>query len=75
MISHMNKDHVDAMRGYCKLEGIQALGQDPVMLAIDHEGFEMLVNGGTVRILFKEKCTTPQQVREALVKLAEEARK
>ncbi len=70
----MNEDHVNTMRDYCKFKGVMNISEDPTMLAIDKDGFDMLVNGKTLRISFKCECTTPQQVREALVELANEAR-
>jgi putative heme iron utilization protein len=74
MVNHMNKDHVDAMRDYCKFNNVIITNEDPKMLAIDQDGFDMLVNGETLRISFKYKCITPQQVREVLVEMAKEAR-
>ena len=74
MIDHMNQDHVDAMRDYCKHNGVLAIVEEPVMLGIDQCGFDMLVNGEKIRMTFKHKCASPTQVREALVDLAQEAR-
>lgn len=74
MIAHMNEEHVDAMRDYCQLYGVTLLKGDPKMLRIDSAGFEILVNGERLRIDFARKCDSPQQVREALVGLAKQAR-
>ena len=74
MIDHMNEDHVDAMRDYCNYAGIEIGDSDPEMVSIDQAGFELLVNAKRVRFDFKEKCMTPQEVRKALVELAETAR-
>jgi len=74
MVDHMNKDHVDAMRDYCRLKKVIYINQDPKMLAIDQDGFDMLVNGELLRITFENRCATPKDVREALVNLANQAR-
>ncbi len=74
MISHMNTDHVDAMRDYCRHANIETSEIDPQMIHIDQHGFNLDVNGQNVRFDFKEKCTSPDEVRNALVALAETAR-
>ena len=74
MISHMNSDHVDAMRDYCRYANIEIGEVDPQMTRIDQNGFNLDVNGRNVRFEFKETCTSPDEVRSALVKLAETAR-
>lgn len=74
MISHMNTDHVDAMRDYCCHANIEIGEVDPRMTHIDQNGFNLDVNGQNVRFDFKEKCTSPDEVRKALVELAETAR-
>ena len=74
MISHMNADHVDAMRDYCRYASIEINEVDPKMIHIDQNGFNLDVNGQNIRFEFKEKCTNPDDVRKALVELAETAR-
>lgn len=74
MIEHMNEDHVDAMRDYCKLFGVSIGEEQPKMVSITPVGFDLLVNEERVYFAFDKKCTTPQAVREALVALAEKAR-
>ena len=74
MVAHMNEDHVDAMRDYCRLKGVNTFMDDPKMLSIDSDGFDMLVNGANLRIDFSQECETPQQIREALVEMAKQAR-
>ena len=74
MTEHMNEDHVDAMCAYCDHIGVKIGNDDPHMLGIDQYGFDLLVNNERVRFHFKEKCPTPQAVREALVELANIAR-
>ena len=74
MIDHMNADHVEAMRDYCKFANVKLSGNEPKMTAIDPTGFDLSVNGKRVRFYFKQRCTTPEEVRTALVALAEKAR-
>ena len=75
MISHMNTDHVDAMRDYCRYANIETGETDPQMTHIDQNGFNLDVDGRNIRRFdFKEKCTSPDEVRNALVELAETAR-
>jgi len=74
MVNHMNEDHVDAMRDYCRFADVKMSNDDPKMVAIDPLGFDLSVNGKRVRFYFKEKCSTPEEVRKALVTLAEKAR-
>ena len=74
MISHMNADHVDAMRDYCRYANIEIGEVDPKMIHIDQNGFNLDVNGQNIRFEFKHKCSGPDDVRKALVELAETAR-
>lgn len=74
MVSHMNADHVDAMRDYCRHANVDAGKNDPKMTSIDQNGFNLDVNGLNIRFEFKTKCKSPDEVRQALVELAETAR-
>ena len=74
MISHMNADHIDAMRDYCRYANIKISEVNPQMTHIDQNGFNLEVSGQNVRFDFKKKCTSPDEVRKALVELAETAR-
>lgn len=74
MIAHMNEDHVEAMKDYCRHASIELDSQAPVMLGIDAYGFDLLVNNQALRFQFDNKCETARQVREALVDLAKKAR-
>lgn len=69
VVSHMNADHSDTMRGYCKhLHQREVL--DVAMLGIDCDGFDMRADGEIVRVDFEEAVLDAQQARAALVKLA-----
>lgn len=74
MLDHMNTDHVDAMRDYCAYANIDLEDNDPRMVSIDQDGFYLEINGNRVRFNFNQKCTSPEDVRKALVQLAETAR-
>lgn len=72
MIAHMNADHVEAMRRYCApLVKEDAAALEPRMTGIDGEGCHLRVNGRIVRIPFPQPAHTPQDVRAALVALAQ----
>ena len=75
MTTHMNEDHVDAMKDYCNHAGISFGESEPKMLGVDQYGFDLLINKQPYRFTFKSRCENPQQVREALVGLAQESRK
>ena len=74
MINHMNTDHVDAMRDYCRYANFKTGEIDPQMTHIDQNGFNLKVADQNVRFDFKDKCANPDEVRKALVELAEIAR-
>jgi putative heme iron utilization protein len=74
MIDHMNRDHADAMRDYCKLFDI-TLGDDaPRMSAIDSSGFDLMLGHRLARIAFDTPALTPIDVRKAMVALVQRAR-
>jgi putative heme iron utilization protein len=74
MVEHMNDDHADAMRGYCRMLGIDLQGAMPRMAAIDAEGFDMMLGRRLVRLDFDEPTTTPDEVRKAMVALVRRSR-
>ena len=70
MTEHMNEDHTDVMRNYCRHASIEVGEEDPLMLSVDPYGFDLLIKQQSVRFQFGHKCESPLQVREALVDLA-----
>lgn len=73
MIEHMNADHANALRDYCRLQHIEV--KDGVsMIGIDCDGFDLNADGKIVRFEFEETVTDAQSVRAALVALAKKAR-
>lgn len=73
ILDHMNADHVDAMRLYCRhVHGVQA---DAVcMIGIDTDGFDLRAGSAVLRFDFPESIATPGEARKALVELAQRAR-
>ncbi len=72
IVRHMNDDHADAMRGYCRKLADLAVAEDEgvEMAGIDAEGCDLLVEGRLVRLAFPEPVSTPAEARERLVALA-----
>ena len=72
MVRHMNDDHGDAMRHYCRNANVElAAGTIPAMAGIDAEGFHLRLDKRIVRFEFEAAVSSPTQVREALVGLAQ----
>lgn len=71
MVSHMNEDHVAAMRGYLRDElGTAAASAEPSLAGVDAEGIH-LRNGQRIhRVEFPAAVNSAAEVRSALVALA-----
>lgn len=75
MVQHMNDDHVDALRDYCRLYNFRCEDRDtPRVTGIDAEGFELRVGKRLLRIDFDRPAETAKDVRMAMVALAQRAR-
>lgn len=75
MVEHMNDDHVDAMRDYCRLYHFRCEDRDtPKVAGIDAEGFELRVGKRLLRIEFETPAKDAKDVRMAMVALARRAR-
>lgn len=73
ILAHMNHDHADALRAYCRyFAGVDAA--EATMVGIDCDGFDVRTNGALVRIDFEHSVLDADQARTALVKLAEQCR-
>lgn len=71
MVEHMNADHVDAMRTYCRpFFGSDVATLAPRFAGCDGEGFHLGVGGQVLRIPFAAPVSSPREVRAALVALA-----
>lgn len=73
IIQHMNADHRDTMKLYA-MGLLGAAEADWRCSGCDPEGIDMQSGQTVVRLEFPERVTTPGDLREALVRLAEEAR-
>lgn len=72
VIAHMNTDHRDTMRHYCRhFKQIDALAVE--MLGLDCDGFDVRADIRVLRFDFAEEVLDAQQARMALVKMAQEA--
>jgi putative heme iron utilization protein len=72
-IEHMNADHRDAMNLYAT----KLLGAEPAdwcCTGCDPDGIDMQAGPTTLRLDFPERVTGPGELREILVRLADEAR-
>lgn len=69
VIAHMNADHKDSMRSYCK-HFHQHEATDVEMLGIDSDGFDVRADGRVLRFDFPEPVLDAQQARQALVAIS-----
>ncbi|MEQ8662281.1 MAG: DUF2470 domain-containing protein [Gammaproteobacteria bacterium] len=74
MVTHMNDDHVAALRDYCTHAGVACAHAPPRMAGIDSAGFFVFADAGLVRFDFPARCADAREVRTALVALAAVAR-
>jgi putative heme iron utilization protein len=73
ILEHMNADHADALRDYCRhSHGVEVL--DVAMVGIDCDGFDVRADGTLLRFSFDAPVSNPGQVRNALVAMANAAR-
>lgn len=74
MVAHMNDDHVDALRDYCRYANVSCVRGEPVMLSVDRHGFFLRADTGPTRFEFPAMCESPLDVRKALVAMVKLAR-
>ncbi|MEK8088452.1 HugZ family protein [Thermithiobacillus plumbiphilus] len=73
-LAHMNADHQQALRDYCRFyHGIEASGEVR-MLGIDAEGFDLLCKGRRLRCQFPAPIQAAGEMRGVLVEMARTAR-
>src|SRR5215510_13408548 len=77
IIEHMNQDHADALRLFCRVyANLEA--EEAVMTAVDRLGFRMRVRTGErlqgVRLAFPHEVRSAQEARTVLVAMVREAR-
>ncbi len=73
ILQHMNHDHAENLRAYCRhVHGIET-GQAE-MIGIDPDGFDVRANQQNLRFEFATPVLDAQQARQALVALAQAVR-
>jgi putative heme iron utilization protein len=72
ILDHMNEDHGDALRHYCRSgHGVDPKPEDDVaMVGIDGEGFDVRIGEHVHRLSFDHPVTNAGEAREALVAMA-----
>jgi len=73
IVAHMNADHANAMRDYCRFVH-QGEVLDVELAGVDCDGFDVRADGTLLRFDFETPALTPAAVRTALVDLAHRAR-
>lgn len=77
IIDHMNRDHADALRLYCRAYA-EITADEAVMTAVDRLGFRLRVRTGErvrgIRLPFPREVRTAQEARTVLVAMVQEAR-
>ena len=73
ILDHMNTDHAQNLRDYCRfVHGREVLEVE--MTGIDCDGFDVRADSDLLRFDFDAPATTPEATRAALVDLAHRAR-
>jgi len=73
IVAHMNHDHAQNLRDYCRhYHGMETL--DAAMLGIDCDGFDVRADGRVLRFDFSEPVLDAAGARQALVAMAQECR-
>jgi len=73
IVAHMNADHADALRAYCR-HATGVASSTAVLIGIDCDGIDVRADAAMVRIEFDEPVTNAGTAREALTALARQAR-
>lgn len=73
VVAHMNSDHQDALRDYCR-HFHQCTALDVAMLGIDLDGFDVRADDQVLRFDFAQPVSDAQQARTALVEMARAAK-
>lgn len=73
IVDHMNADHADSLRAYCRFVHDREV-LDAEMVGVDCDGFDVRADDALLRFDFETPTTTPDAVRSALVDLGRRAR-
>ena len=73
VLEHMNADHRDALRDYCRAaHGVDL--QDVEMVGVDCDGFDVRADGSLLRFAFEAPVTAPAQLRAVFIELSRKSR-
>ena len=73
ILEHMNTDHAQALRDYCRhFHGVDA--KEAVMIGIDCDGFDVRADGRLLRFDFQHFIHDATEARAALVAMVQECR-
>lgn len=73
ILAHMNRDHADALRAYCRTYyGLHS--SDATMVGIDCDGFDVRADGELLRFDFHQPVLSGEDARTALTTMAQECR-
>ncbi len=73
IIAHMNQDHADNLRDYCRhVHGVDA--HEATMVGLDPDGFDLRADDRLLRFSFDTPVTESDAIRAALVALARASR-
>jgi heme iron utilization protein len=72
-IGHMNRDHAEAV-GLYATELLRAEAGAWRLTGLDPEGLDLALNDSTLRLSFPNRVATPEELRKAVVDLANAAR-
>ena len=74
IVEHMNTDHADALRHYCRCARIPALENESVLMAgADGEGFHLMAGAYLYWLAYTAPIGTLMEARQALVAMARRA--
>ena len=73
IVTHMNADHADSLRAYCR-HGHKVVASGVTMVGIDTDGFDLRADGKLLRFDFDVPVTDAHHARAALVALSQAAR-
>lgn len=73
VLEHMNADHRDALRDYCRsMHGVAA--SEVEMVGVDCDGFDARADGRLLRFAFEAHVTVPAQLRAVFIELSRKSR-
>lgn len=73
ILAHMNADHAHTLLDFCRMQGFPNVAA-ATMIGIDCDGFDLIVDGKTIRLDFEEPVPDASAVRATLIALAQKAR-